>query len=234
MLKSNRQLPFPNLLNARDLGGCLTRDGQDTRWHSLLCADDLHQLTRDGVQAVLAYGVRTVIDLRFPAEVDRHPNIFQHHANGVDYVHMSLLGQSEDMWRARRPDAPKEFWNGVALECAQVEIGAILRVIAQASSGGVLFHCLAGKDRTGVLAALLLALADVEPAAIVDDYAMSAENLREARLAAFPDIERAVVLERLRCPPERVHHMLAHLDRHYDGSSGYLATIGLSSRPKNG
>jgi protein-tyrosine phosphatase len=228
MLHSTRHLPFPNLLNARDLGGCLTRDGLYTRWHALVRADDLHQLTRDGVHAMLAYGVRTVIDLRFPAEVDCCPHVFQQHAHGVDYVHMSLLGPSEDEWRARRPQTPKEFWNCVVLDCAQVAIGAILRVMAQAFSGGVLFHCRAGKDRTGVLAALLLALADVESAAIVDDYAMSVERLQEARLAAFPDIERAVVLESLRCPPEQVHHMLAHLDRHYGGAAGYLATIGLS------
>lgn len=228
MLNSQRRLSFPDLLNARDLGGCPTRDGQRTRWQSLLRADDLHQLTSDGVQAVLAYGVRTVIDLRWPAEAELHPSVFQHTANGLQYFHLSLLGESEAAWHERRPKAPREWWNSVVLDWAQPEIAAILRTIAQASRGGVLFHCLAGKDRMGVIAALLLALADVEPAAIVDDYVVSTENLREAILAAHPEAERDAVLESLRCPPEQVHNMLAHLDRRYGGPSGYLDAIGLS------
>jgi protein-tyrosine phosphatase len=228
MLHSQRRLLFPDLLNARDLGGCPTRDGQHTRWRSLLRADDLHQLRPDGVEALLAYGVRTVIDLRWPVEAELHPSVFQQQSDGLQYVHLSLLGESEAAWHERRPKAPREWWNTVVLDRAQPEVAAILRTIAQASEGGVLFHCMAGKDRTGVIAALLLALADVEPAAIADDYVVSTENLREATLAAHPEAERDAVLDSIRCPPEQVHNMLAHLDRRYGGPAGYLDAIGLS------
>jgi protein-tyrosine phosphatase len=230
MLSQQRRLPFPNLLNARDLGGCPTRDGRYTRWQSLLRTDDLHQLTPDGVNAMLAYGVRTVIDLRWPAEVECHPSVFQLDPGGLQYVHISLLGQSEEAWRERRPDAPKEMWNSLVLDLARSELAAVLRAIAHAPIGGVLFHCVAGKDRTGIVAALLLALAGVQPTAIVDDYVLSTENLREARLAAYPQAEPEAVLESVRCPPEQVHNMLAHLDRRYGGPAGYLDTIGLSQQ----
>jgi hypothetical protein len=135
MLNSQRRLPFPNLLNARDLGGRPTRDGQHTRWRSLLRADDLRQLTPDGVQAVLAHGVRTVIDLRWPAEAELHPSVFQHAPNGLQYVHLSLLGESEAAWHERRPKAPREWWNSVVLDWAQPEIAAILRTMLKLRGG---------------------------------------------------------------------------------------------------
>ncbi|HEX8783009.1 MAG TPA: tyrosine-protein phosphatase, partial [Steroidobacteraceae bacterium] len=57
-------LQFPNLLNARDLGGYPTSDGAHTRWRSLVRADDLSQLTAEGLTALADYGVRTILDLR--------------------------------------------------------------------------------------------------------------------------------------------------------------------------
>jgi protein-tyrosine phosphatase len=90
-----------------------------------------------------------------------------------------------------------------------------------------LFHCVAGKDRTGVIAALLLALADVEPEVIAADYAESSARLAAAYLTRYPDLQRAEIVEALRCPEEGVHNMLAYLAQ-YGGTAGYLRTIGLS------
>ena len=228
MLNPKHPLRFPNLRNARDLGGYATRDGEVTRWQSLLRADDLAQLTPDGVQALLEYGVRTIIDLRWPAEAESQPSPFRRDLNGVHYVPISLLGESEATWRGRRPTNPKAMWNCIVLENAQPEIREVMRAIARAPAGGVLFHCFAGKDRTGVVAALLLALAEVIPEEIAHDYAISSDNLREAWLAASPDAEQAVILEMTHCPPEQVSNMLAHVERHYAGPSNYLRAVGLS------
>jgi hypothetical protein len=74
---------------------------------------------------------------------------------------------------------------------------------------------------------LLLALADVEPAVIAQDYGLSTVNLREPYLAAFPD-EREATLEWIRCPPEQIDNMLAHLNDLYGGAVGYVREIGLS------
>jgi len=67
----------------------------------------------------------------------------------------------------------------------------------------------------------------VEPAAVAEDYAVSSDYLREAWLANSPESEREATLENVRCPPEHVHNMLAHLDRRYGGLAGYLDAIGL-------
>jgi protein-tyrosine phosphatase len=226
MQEPNRDLNFPNLLNVRDLGGCPRTDGRRTRWRSILRADDLCRLNPAGIQALLDYGVRTVIDLRWLADAEAFPNHFYATPGLLHHQHISLLGQSMDDWRASRPPGAKEHFNCRVLDYAQVETRAVLQAIAAAPSGALLFHCVSGKDRTGYVAALLLALADVEPEVIAEDYSLSTEKLREPYLAAFPD-ERAATLERVRCPPEQIHNMLTHLGDYYGGVIPYLHQIGL-------
>ncbi len=108
---SQRNLPFPNLLNVRDLGGYPTRNGQATRGHSLLRADDLCRLTPEGEQALLDYGVRTVIDLRWPADADTHPNFLHRTPERLFHHKLSLLGTRVDDWLIIRPKGPKEMFN---------------------------------------------------------------------------------------------------------------------------
>jgi len=218
---------FPNLLNIRDLGGHPTRSGETTRWKALLRSDELERLTVEGAQALLDYGVSTIIDLRWPIEATSRPSLFQTTPGEVRYLNISLLGESETAWQAIRPKVTKEMWSCVILDYLQSEIYAVMRAIAEAPASGILFHCQSGKDRTGIIAALLLAVAGVEPEAIADDYALTTDNLREAYLAAAPPEEHAEVLERVRCPPEQIHNMLAHLEDNYGGPLGYLQKIGL-------
>jgi protein-tyrosine phosphatase len=220
-------LSFPRLLNARDLGGYRTRDGARTREKSFLRTDDLCKLTPEGARSVLAYGVTTVIDLRWPAELEARPTPFR--AGEVRYAHVSLLDGSEGAWISKAPGVPKELWNCAVLDHSQREIAEVLRAVAEAPPGVVLFHCAAGKDRTGVIAALLLAVADVELSEIAADYAISTEYIRDAYLAAHPPEAREAVLEDVRCPPEQIHNMIAHIESRYGGLLGYLRRIGLTS-----
>jgi protein-tyrosine phosphatase len=223
----NRNLSIPNLQNVRDLGGLPTRDGQTTRWRSLLRADNLQNLTPAGLQALHDYGVSLVIDLRWPAELEHYPTAYPANDAERRYFPLSLLGESVEAWVERSNNVAWEDWQRAVLDLMHAEMAAVLRAIA-ASSGTVLFHCAAGKDRTGVIAALLLALADVEPEAIGADYAASSENLRAAWLAGQPEEKWPEIIESLSCPPERIQVMLAHLDQRYGGPAGYMAAIGLS------
>ena len=88
------QLHFPLLLNARDLGGCTIRGGSQTRARSILRTDDLWRLTPDGAQALLDYGVRSVIDLRWPHELQFKPSVFQRGFHAVRYTNVSLLDRT--------------------------------------------------------------------------------------------------------------------------------------------
>ena len=226
---AQRRLVFPQLLNARDLGGCPTLDGGETRWRSLLRADDLAQLDAAGLRALADYGVATVIDLRWPDEAERSPSPVPRKLPNIRYLQLSLLTASEDEWRARSSaDPTKELWNCVALEQVRDELRVVLAAIAAAPEGALLFHCFAGKDRTGLVAALLLALADVVPAAIARDYALSSESLRAGYLKRYSRTDPAHILEVLRCPEEGAYNMLKFLAQ-AGGVRAYLGEIGLTS-----
>ena len=110
MPELKRELHFPDLLNARDLGGYPTTDGASTRWRSLLRADDLAQLTDAGLSALADYGVRTILDLRWADEAARHPSPIPAGLPGVRFERISLLTHTEDEWRLRSRDVAKELW----------------------------------------------------------------------------------------------------------------------------
>jgi protein-tyrosine phosphatase len=222
-------LQFPNLLNARDLGGYPTSDGTHTRWRSLVRADDLSQLTAEGLTALADYGVRTILDLRWPEEAERHPSPVPARLPQMRYARISLLTHTEDEWRLRSRDVAKELWKCQVLDHVRAELRRVLAFIAAAPPEPLLFHCIAGKDRTGLIAALLLALADATPEAIARDYSVSGENLREGYLRRYANTERETILEALRCPEEGAYNMLAFLER-AGGVRAYLAQIGLSSQ----
>ena len=218
---------FEHLLNLRDLGGHPTTDGAVTRSRSLLRSDDLSQLTPGGLRALQAFGVATVIDLRWPEEAARHPSPVPAALPQVDVQRISLLLHSEEEWELRSREVSKEGWKTYVLEALGPQLARVLRAIAAAPPAPLLFHCVAGKDRTGLTAAVLLALADVRPEAIAADYAVSAHNLRAGYLQRYHNTEPERILEILRCPEEGSHRMLAFLER-AGGVQAYLAGVGLS------
>lgn len=227
MQNLERLLSFPSLLNARDLGGYPTVDGGQTRWRSLLRSDDLAQLTPEGVQALAAYGVRTVLDLRWAEEIGLNPSPIAKHAPQIRYVHVSLLAATPAKWRELSKTCEKELWKCVVLEQVRPQLRAALQVIAAAPPGPLLFHCVAGKDRTGIIAALMLTLADVRPESIASDYAVSSRMLGDAYLKRYRDADPQDVLENVRCPEEGVHNMLAYL-KAQGGIREYFKEIGLN------
>ncbi len=222
-------LCIPALLNLRDLGGLPTTDGGRTRWRSLLRSDDLSQLTAQGAAAMAAYGLETVLDLRWQEEIELFPSPVMKVLPRVRYVHVSLLAAAAEQWRQLSQDCTKEQWKCVVLERAGAQLSRALKEIAAASPGPLLFHCMAGKDRTGIIAALLLALADVTPEAIAADYARSTSMLSAHYLDRYKDVDPEEVIESLRCPPEGVHNMLAYLHGR-GGIRAYLGDIGLEAR----
>lgn len=219
---------FPSLLNARDLGGYPTTDGAVTRRRSLLRADDLAQLSAEGLEALAHYGIETVLDLRWPEEIAAAPSPVPRQLPRVRYLSVSLLADTPADWGALGGYCAKEQWKCTVLERLQPQLRQALAAIAAAGSGPLLFHCVAGKDRTGVIAALLLALADVVPGSIAADYAASTENLREAYLSRYRDGDPAAITEAVRCPEEAVYNMLAYLGR-AGGIRAYLGGIGLGA-----
>jgi protein-tyrosine phosphatase len=165
----------------RDLGGYPTHDGSQTRWRALVRADDLSRLTPIGRRALLAYRIRTIVDLRSPAEVAHAAHPFDHNEPGMPaltYQHVPFIDPTDTtVDRALSTVMPLPDIYRLFLLYCPTQIGMILHTIAHAVPGGVLVHCTAGKDRTGLVVALALALAGVADEQFVADYALSDQYL---------------------------------------------------------
>jgi protein-tyrosine phosphatase len=226
-----RLLPWDGCLNARDLGGYLTADGLTTKWGAIVRSDTLSALSPAGRQALRDYGIRSIIDLRLPSELEEKPNPFAVPGDhGVTYIHQSFItpGTPLNMGFPTMVEAYIDGWERHASS-----IGKVLRAIATAREGGVLFHCNGGRDRTGQIAALLLTLVGVPDETIAHDYALSAEYLRtrdEQYLENGPgeraDRERDLV--RFRTRPEVMLEALSRLKAAHGDVPPYLRYAGVN------
>jgi protein-tyrosine phosphatase len=173
---ADRHIVFDACFNFRDVGGHETADGRRVRTGLLYRADTLHRLTERDLDALRGLGLRTVIDLRTRDELDRHGRA----GLGDDEVAHLHLPMIDEIRRSDVPadaEAPTREKRG-ELYFRMVERGGpmvaeALRVLARPEALPAVFHCTAGKDRTGVLAALVLGQLGVPDDAIAADYAFT-------------------------------------------------------------
>jgi protein-tyrosine phosphatase len=225
-----RVLNWEACLNVRDIGGYPTKEGGQTRLGALVRADGLHQLTAAGRTALLEYGVRTIIDLRFREEIEQRPNPFARHVawNGhVKYLNLPPQDSNDkDVLEAMNgaPSALARYC--LAFDFGQTRIAKIAAAIADAPEGCVLVHCHAGKDRTGRFVALLLSLVGVSDETIAKDYALSdvyLQPLYEEIMRIEPDPkERGAFARQIAEGPDMMLRVLSYLDKQYGGAEAYL------------
>lgn len=234
MSPSRRHLPLEGAHNVRDLGGFPTQDGGRTAWRQFLRADSLHRLSENEVAHLHDAGLRTVIDLRTRQEVQRAPNPFAAFAD-VHYLNLPLFDDLSPAALSRPRDGadhPLFHFYLDAIETRGAALCQILAEMAAAADGAVLFNCTAGKDRTGIIAALLLWLAGVPKAEIVADYAategfipdLKRELLDLARHNGTDVVRYARLLE---SPAPTMEATLDQLAHRHGGVEGYLDHIGL-------
>lgn len=224
-----RRVPLEGAYNLRDLGGYAAANGLATRWGRFYRADGLHKLTARDQEAILARGVSKIVDLRHDHELSQAPNVFKD-SDKLAYFNVNLVNPATTT-RADIRNLGDMYVD--MLDNVQEPLLRVFELLSEDSEEAVLFHCMAGKDRTGVVAGLLLALAGVARETIADDYALTAANiapLMDEFRAARPEVVPADVYERfLGCDREYMERMLDHLESKHGGAERYLLAIGLPS-----
>jgi protein tyrosine/serine phosphatase len=235
----SRAISWDGCLNVRDLGGLPTEDGGETRWGRAFRSDNIGRLTPAGWQALQDHGVSRIVDLRWPEEVADDPP--RHVA--VEVVRVSVLGekmQASHAWM-QELDAHLDQVDDVAdhyafsyvefLERNREPFGRALAAVADAD-GPVVFHCMGGKDRTGLVAALLLRMAGVDPSVIGDDYALTAANLATRTQAwldhAETENDRRRIEKLSQTPATGMRRVVETIEERYGSVANYLAAAGVS------
>lgn len=226
-------IEFECLFNVRDLGGLRTLEGRRVRMGLLFRADALSRLAvADAAdrQRFARLGLRTVIDLRYPWEIERTGRVPG--ADTLAWHNLSIEHRSYNQ-AADMPDVPSDrFFADRYAETAfdgKAEIRSALELIADAESAPLAFHCRTGKDRTGIIAALVLALLDVSQPDIVADYALT-ESARPRFLADWDRNPAGTAtpprLHAYRAPARAMELFLRELARDYGSVPGYVAATG--------
>ncbi|MFC0005107.1 tyrosine-protein phosphatase [Micromonospora siamensis] len=190
------RLRWPDLRNARDLGGIPTTDGGWIRERALIRTDNHGRLDAAGLDAVRAYGVARVIDLRWEWEAAKYPSPL---AGDERYrLVPACFDPTGD------EEIPPDSYRLMA-DASRDRLAAALTAIAEAPPGGVVLHCHAGRDRTGMVVALALHAAGVAVESIEADYALTEGS-----------------------PPDMIVNTFAHLTSRYGGVTEYLVGCGLT------
>jgi hypothetical protein len=191
MTTSPRLIPLIGAYNFRDLGGYPTLDGRTTRWGQLYRSDTLHELTDGDLDVLREIGLSSVIDLRTSAELERTGRGLLA-SEPIRHVHLPVVqegGTSQGAPAEAQEDLHRRYlWY---LDIGRDALVSALTIVGDPKSYPLVFHCAAGKDRTGVLAALVLDIVGVERSVIVEDYVLTASrmDLILSRVRGTPDAE---------------------------------------------
>lgn len=225
----DRRIPLAGPVNFRDLGGYPAGDGQMVRWRRLFRSDSLGPVGHDDARVITEeLGLVTIVDLRSASEVRREGRGALADAP-LDYHHLPILGVDVDS-EALASISVRALYLGM-LHASAARIAEILTVVAEARAQPVVFHCVAGKDRTGIVAAVLLALLGVSDDDIIADYVLTAEVMpvmleRYSHRGRQRSGRAALPSPLLRAEAATMHDLLAVVRETYGSAAGYVRSGG--------
>jgi protein-tyrosine phosphatase len=235
----DRHLPFETVFNVRDLGGYLGADGRRVRWRTVFRADGLHRMSDDDLARFAELGVHTVLDLRTHVELEERGRLGGSGGIDIRHHHLPLLQEHWDPESYDPAVGPVRFLADRyldMLEGGREAIGEALKIIADPETKPLVFHCAAGKDRTGVLAALTLSLLGVDDDDVAADYALSAEAvdrfgawLARTRPEQAQEMSLTVPEGFIAAPHEAMLQFLDELRERYGSVEEYAAHAGLTT-----
>jgi protein-tyrosine phosphatase len=236
MTDFDRYILLDGLYNIRDLGGYQRRGGGVTAAGRILRADSMHSLTDYDKEKLLGMGLRSIIDLRSQKEIEQAPNVFAD-SDKVQYFHIPLLKgiQSIQLPIDTSPELLSDLYIRIIDNC-QKELKKVFSTIADHDEGMLIFHCAAGKDRTGVIAALLLDAVDVLEENIIRDYSLSEKYMkpvfqRQKELLREKGVDISTIPNFIfESPRSNMIITLQYLRNKYDNAINYFKEINLTDK----
>jgi protein-tyrosine phosphatase len=234
-----RHLRFNSVMNFRDIGGYRGARGKTVIWRRVFRSGEFRDITREDLDRLTQeLGVTSIIDLRSDFELKKHSNGLLDGC-GIKYCNIALMTDDDDPNNnARRYDKLTNLGDFYLDLMRQKEFGTrvveALQMIADPSNHPLVFHCAVGKDRTGILTAMLLKLLGVKEADIIEDYTLSEPYMDEllARIRAnpregegIPDIPDCF----WKASTEYMRILLATLKKEYQSVEKYLLEMGMPS-----
>ncbi|WP_298209368.1 tyrosine-protein phosphatase [Ferrimicrobium sp.] len=223
-------LPWEGLYNLRDLGGYTTIDGRATRRGLLFRSEAFFRLSnRSRSQLFAKLHLRTVIDLR--SDEERQQQGYVETTQGQRLLHLPLIDVSvaSELDRTDRDYLAKVY--RAILTSQSDSLRGAMSAIVNPDNWPLLFHCAAGKDRTGIVAMLTLAIAQVSDAQVATDYALTQYALRRVLAANDPEIDKASWKDLppsvVASTPETALQTLSFLQHTYGSVADYLVALGL-------
>lgn len=216
-------LPIEGACNVRDIGGYQTQDGCLTKENVFFRSDNTAGYTEKDVQFFIDKGVTLTVDLRSADETGRQASAFVH-VPGIRYENIQLIdGIHSQFTRENIPVTMGQLYIQF-LETGKAQFGKMFRLFAE-NTGASLYHCTAGKDRTGVTTMLLLSLAGVADDTIIEDYAATevfTEHIIAGQKAQLASMGLDVPDFMLHADSKNMEETLAHLHKTYGTAENYL------------
>jgi len=247
---NSRILSLSSAVNFRDFGGYPTASGTGLKWGMLYRSATLSKMDDADIPIVNAIGLNRVIDLRTNREIEWEgfDRIYHHNEQIYDFLEFNygdpyLIDaqvSNELEWDMKRVDFRSIYVN--MLEQNKPAIRRIFDRFADPEQYPILIHCTQGKDRTGIVVALLLLMLDVPKYTVIEDYLLTDQlidiHARLAEMAGYLSEYAGSVPDGIttndwapffKCLPDSIEFWFTHLEAAYGGATGYLHSIGVTS-----
>jgi protein-tyrosine phosphatase len=234
-----RQITFDSISNFRDLGGYKASRGQTVAWRRLFRSGDLRNMTRRDFTILREeIGLTSVIDLRSNIEIEKQ-GVGTLSESGIKYYNVSFISDGGDKEANERRYKECSNMGEFYLQLVrQKEFGKriieALEVIAKPENHPLVFHCAIGKDRTGILAAILLSVLDVADEDIIEDYSLSTPYMEKLLSSIDTEPKMAEAVKNLPryfwdAAPESMVLFLSTIRKEYGSARGYLESLNSES-----
>jgi protein-tyrosine phosphatase len=232
----SRKIEIESVMNFRDLGGYRNRHGATMVWRRIFRSGDFRNITAADFAAIeKEIGLTSIIDLRTSKEAEQYGKRGFSEA-GIRYTNIPLMGggnkKEEARWLKECTNLGEFYLHIISEKKFPKQMTAVLKMIADPKNYPLVFHCAIGKDRTGILSAILLSILEIDDEMIIEDYTLSGpavQKLRENMKKNHVDEE---MVKRLpdyfwEAAPESMELFLSTLKKKYGSVAGYLINLGV-------